>query len=241
MIVLVSLICISDPVQRVPDAIGEVESSSTLTKPLYDFSGNLLLTLNNQDAKSNIIFSPVSIHQALSMGLLGSNRGSKTRQELLNAIGYGNLSDTQIDQCRRSYSSVMADFVRLTNARSSRSPAIDMFTMMITKNGGRLKPEYENDIKRYFNSPISSIGDQKPETKTNLMRKINEWGKRASFEGLVMEKGYIDDDSEALLIAAIQVKAFWFAEFCETNYLDEFYNFGLKDKPVKGTFLHNCD
>lgn len=235
-----------------------------LVKPLYEFTGKLFTELNKQNdlSSKNIILSPVSIHQGLGMVLLGSDAKSETRKEILYAIGYSRLNEKEIQHCHESYGKALDNFKQITKRtlekrnefekskkehksqdeyelsyRQPRSPVIDLFAMMVTKNKGQVKPEFEKSIKKYYHASIGNIDDEKPWTKSDLLKRTNDWGKKAGFAGAIMDEGYLDDDFEALLLSAIRLEAFWADNFDETRGQKIFYNYGSRNNPVDGTAL----
>jgi serine protease inhibitor len=85
-----------------------------VVKPLFELSGKLLIQMNALNQAGNVIMSPVSIHQALSMVLLGSDNNSETKREILDTIGYSNMSEDEIERCHQDYAKVMSDFARVS-------------------------------------------------------------------------------------------------------------------------------
>jgi serine protease inhibitor len=240
----------------------KIADEQTVVGPLYEFSGKLLNRINKQNRTRNVIMSPVSIHQAISMVLLGSNDDSETKQEISNTIGYSDMNEDEIKQCHQIYAKTMSDFARTTQdtlqkrkdykeqeekgvpeyiLSKTKSPILELFTMMITKNAARANPSYEQNIKKYFHATLSNIDDKKPETKADLVKKLNDWATEAGFEGPIMDVDYLNGEFEAILLSAIRVEGFWFDDFTEGHSEKVFYNDGSRDKPVGGKYLSAND
>jgi hypothetical protein len=146
-----------------------MEDPETLpvTEPLYYFSGRLLAELNKlNNGQENLVVSPISIHQALNIVVLGADDASQTERELLDTIGYSNMSNSDVARLYDDYSTILKRFSGITaetlakrrdSAREGSrldQPIIEMFNVMVVKNTGPVNATFERDIKQYFDASM---------------------------------------------------------------------------------------
>lgn len=211
-----------------------------LVGPLYHFTNKLFRQIRKE--KENIVVSPISIHSALNMVLMGAKSGSLTEKELIETLGYTGLNGTLVE-AYTSYANLLAKFKQLNQAalKAKRNPPanptrgrridkrtdLDVWNMAILKNGEPL-PTYLDDVKTYYSSAVKRIRDDKPDEKRQLVDSINQWAKEAGFDDKVIKKEDLDAQFSILLLSAIKVQGYWFQEFNEHDVKDAFYNHGKK-------------
>lgn len=241
--------------------------SPSVTGPLYHFSGKLFAQLSEQYGHSNLVVSPLSIHKALNVVLLGSDDGSRTKRELLDTIGYSNVSNAQIEQFHLDYSIILTKFNAITretldkrrefeqpSERSSpfemavaglvkpTTPLLELFNLIVTKNKGPLNANYQNFVEKYYHASIRNVDDAMPQSKADLLMQLNNWARKAEFETPIIKAEDLEEEFEAILLSAIKIEAFWFKSFDEYDLKKVFYNFGLQDGAVGGKMLnHDVD
>lgn len=211
-----------------------------LVEPLYHFTNKLFRQIRKE--KENIVVSPISIHSALNMVLMGAKSGSVTERELIETLGYTGLNGTLVE-AYVSYAKLLANFRQLNKAaleakqnpptsslrsrRIDKRTELDVWNMAILKNGDPL-PTYLGDVQTYQSSAVKRIRDDKPEEKRQLVESINQWAKEAGFDDKVIKKDDLDAKFSILLLSAIKVQGYWFQEFNEHDAKDVFYNHGKK-------------
>lgn len=217
-----------------------------LVEPIHYFTNNLFRQVRQE--KENVIISPISIHSALNMVLLGAKYGSPTEKELVEVLGYSKTLNGTITEAHQSYSKLLAEFKQLNEAaisankrvKSSRSRSmddkytdLDVWNMAIVKGTSVISANYLDDVHRYYYSSIESISDDKPQEKQKLIENINKWAKQAGYEKSVIMRSALDERFSILLLSAIQVQGYWFDEFSEHQVGEAFYNHGISNKGAK--------
>lgn len=219
-------------------------SESALVNPLHTFGANLFKSI--RDPKKNQMLSPVSVHSALSMLLLGATPNSQTEKELQDVLAYSSTS-VAVDKMHESYSKLLAIFKAVTEAgakvqrqaATSRNnqkspPVIDSWTMAISK-GSSINASYVDQLKKYYDSSARQVSDDKPEGTAQLVNEINQWAKISGFGQRLISDSELSEQFSMLLLSAIRVESSWFESFYEFNNLkDLFYNYGLKSNLAKG-------
>lgn len=193
---------------------------SNVADPLYEFTGKLFTRLSSGKAKGseNVIISPISIHKALNMLLLGADANSTTKRELQDVIGYAHLTDDEVQKYHEHYASILTKFESITNKtralnktthgakeHEQKSPILDTFNMVITKNKGKVTPDYQRSVEKYYHSTAGSVLEAKSESA--LLDKVNAWGKGAGFGLPILSKSELNN-MDAMLLSAIHLDAF---------------------------------
>lgn len=219
-----------------------------LVHPLYYFTNKLFKQV--RDVRQNIVLSPISVHSALNMVLLGAKSGSKSERDLLETLGYSDLNGTVIE-AHKSYLNLLNSFKQINDIAAQaklKQPAaqsgnyrldedkyteLDVWNMAILKDTMEPLANYLDDIKTYYNSTVKRIRDDKPADKQQLADSINLWGKNAGFDMALINKGDLDARFSLMLLSAIKVHGWWFEQFNEHNVRNAFYNNGDSKKPVE--------
>lgn len=214
-----------------------------LVQPLVGFTAELFARVR-QD-KENAILSPISVHKALNLVLLGAKKGSQSELDLVKVLGYENADNCELYHDR--YAEIIELFEQVSKAakeargqsknpvdnKKNQSPLIEVWNMVVAKMDAEFSQTYLSDVQKYYSSSAESIQDDKPESKTRLLDKVNGWAKQAGFESQLLTKQELDQPFSALLMSAIQVEAFWFGQFYAVKRDIAFYNYGLHDQPVR--------
>lgn len=221
--------------------MAQKEPDSRLVDPLFHLTNKLFRQVRQE--KKNIIMSPLSIHSALNMILMGAKSGSITEKELIETLGYSRLNGTLVE-AYQSHANLLADFKKLNQAASDskqKSPPpnkmrrrrledkyteMDAWNMAILKNNAEPLASYVEDVKLYHSSVVQRVRDDKPEGKIELVESANRWAKDAGFDSQVIKKSDLDERFSILLLSAIKVQGYWLEEFSELDAEDAFYNNG---------------
>lgn len=221
------------------------ESNKILSDGIRHFGEELFLKINERSGK-NVIFSPLSVHSAISMVSLGAKKDSECQAEILESLGYKRLiaEGKSLDDIHKSYQSMVKQFKESTLASMSlndgkirygpRPPILDFWTKMITNKSFHVKDKYMNSLKTNYNTTLNKI-DNMEESKA-LASEINKWGQEAGFgDELVNPKDLITGSGGLNLMSAIKVQGWWEKRFYEL--IDDegsFYNAANPKVPVKG-------
>lgn len=238
--------------------------SSPLVGPLVNFTANIFK--NSREDNKNVIVSPISIHKALNLVLLGADQESQTKAEIESALGYGKETNSSHDKFHQAYTDIIKVFdkvnkagreaLKAIEARNAaepdseasykhirdKPPIVEVWSKVVAKNKAELNGNYLERVKKYYGSAVERVQDQVPETKAKLIQEVNKWAKEAGFASDLMKPTELDKEFSALLLSAIRVQAFWFDNFHEHEEENMFYNYGLKSEVVKkGKVLSDGD
>lgn len=233
-------------------------TTSMLDQPLLDLTSKLMNSVNRT---KNVIVSPISIHEALSMVLLGADLDTETERELINVLGLAKLDRAQMKHFHEEYSGVINNFKKITKKsrelykerrqaeasgenphriRGSRPPILDIFNIIISKQAGSMLPAYADSVSRYHNSSIVMV--KEPEAKMDLLTRLEAWSKEAGFKEPIMTNKELSGEFAAIILSAISVEGFWFADFSEGEVEEKaFHNYGRANEPVSGVRLYKGD
>jgi len=123
----------------------EKQYHEALESEIGDFSQSLYVQLAETSGEENFVFSPLSLHSALSLLYLGTKDNSSTQQQLGAAMG--SINNPQL--LRQSYQQVVQSY----QAQKSFLYGNHIWV----GNGFTLKPDYEKLVKAQFGSGISPL------------------------------------------------------------------------------------
>merc|ERR1712013_722848 len=156
-IYLTSLVSVASPVGDTPSLDNNYHN--TLQSALADFSQSLYVQLAETSEDENFVFSPLSLHSALSLLYLGTRDNSSSQEQLGAAMGI--INNPQL--LRQSYQRVV---------QSYRGQHSFLYGNHIwVGEGFTLKPDYEELVSSQFGSNISSLDfvGAHPE------QEVNDW------------------------------------------------------------------
>merc|ERR1712013_243864 len=156
-IYLTSLVSVASPVGDTPSLDNNYHN--TLQSALADFSQSLYVQLAETSEDENFVFSPLSLHSALSLLYLGTRDNSSSQQQL--GVAMGIINNPQL--LRQSYQQVV---------QSYRGQHSFLYGNHIWEGEGfTLKPDYQELVSSQFGSNISSLdfAGAHPE------QEVNDW------------------------------------------------------------------
>ena len=156
-IYLTSLVSVASPVGDTPSLDNNYHN--TLQSAVADFSQSLYVQLAEASEDENFVFSPLSLHSALSLLYLGTRDNSSSQQQLGAAMGI--INNPQL--LRQSYQQVV---------QSYRGQHSFLYGNHIwVGEGFTLKPDYQELVSSQFGSNISSLdfAGAHPE------KEVNDW------------------------------------------------------------------
>ncbi|KAH8372479.1 hypothetical protein KR093_011710, partial [Drosophila rubida] len=165
------------------------------------FSSLLFQPIARSNPRSNIVYSPSSIHAML--GLLYAVSSGQTADELRRV---GQFVDDRV--------SVASDFQRV-NALQQQQDGAQLLVankLFYNRELSELNPDYRRFAKEFYGSDIEAVNMKRG---ANTAAKINAWvsdATRGKIRDLVGPSD-IDEQTEALLVNAIYFKARWATEF----------------------------
>ena len=170
-----------------------------LAAPLKRF-GLELLAREAQATSGNVVLSPLSIHDVLSMVLNGA-RG-RTLAEMRTTLGLGSLPLAQVDQA-------WADLI--ASARAGRRPAITIADSLWLKSGVPFNPAFLAADRDYFAAAPRAL----PADPAAAAAAINAWTaeRTAGLIPQIVEPGYFNAQTILALVNAVHLKTTWAVPF----------------------------
>jgi len=184
---------------------------NSLRRALEDFTQDSYSHLAATFRNKNFVFSPLSLHSALTILYLGTADDSRSQDELEKALG-GLLSQELI---RSQYRNLVKDY----NARKS----IQYGNHLWVRQNFSLKADYESLIRENLNAQLSGI-DFKSE---KAVRDINGWVDSITNGKIKELVKSIQPDTQLFLANALYFRENWLFPF-EMN--------DLSGTPLMGNF-----
>jgi len=179
-----------------------VATALQVSQQVNRFSNNLYKKIAEVE-DGNIIFSPFSLHTALSMAMEGSQNGSSTHQELAKAL-YGS-EDT------RSYWMDIAKIHHDYNTMRSKAQ-VEVANKIFTDQSLPMKQRYRRLLHILYRSSLEKVDFSNSKESADA---INAFVAKAT-HGLIeeiTEPSSIDPMTRLMLINAIYFKANWKIRF----------------------------
>jgi serine protease inhibitor len=162
-----------------------------------DFGFRLLRTLNANGTATNLIVSPISVSQALTMTYNGA-RGS-TRTAMARTLGIGAMNDAQLNASNR----------QLLEALHKADPdaRLEIANALWLRESLAINPEFVALNKDYYGADVRSVdfaGD--PQRATEI---INAWVSRNTQGKIPSIVGRLETDTALVLTDAVYFKGGW--------------------------------
>merc|ERR1712215_357534 len=140
---------------------GHIEKhyQEALQDAIADFTRSIYVHLSKTSQSENFVFSPLSLHSALTLLYLGAKDNSTTQQQLGAAMGIVNNPEL----LKQSYRRVIETY-------NEQQSFLYGNHIWIGK-GFNLEPEYESLVSRQFGSEVSNIDFERKEA----VEEINDW------------------------------------------------------------------
>jgi len=180
----------------------EKEYHQALEAALADFSQSLYVKLAQSSADGNFVFSPLSLHSALSLLYLGTRDNSTTQQQLGAAMGI--VNNPQI--LKQSYQQVVESYKEQHSFLYGNHIWIG--------NGFTLKPDYQDLVSRQFGSEISNLNF----SGVGAVEGVNEWIKNMTGGKIKNLVDRFSPDTMMFLANALYFKEKWLEPFEDTDY-----------------------
>jgi len=185
-------------------------TSLQISEHMNRFSTNLYNKMAEVE-DGNIMFSPFSLHTALSMAMEGSKNGSKTHQELAKALYSGSSN------ARLLWNEIVNIHYDGKGRKGQRSSAkLEVANKVFADQSLALKTRYKLILKMLYRSSLQTV-DFKQSTQS-AADTINAFVDTAT-HGLIKEiirASAIDPTTRLMLINAIYFKANWKIRFDES-------------------------
>ena len=181
-----------DPLRGDPSAAADAR---LLTAPLDRF-GLALLAREAQTSSGNVVVSPLSIHDVLSMILNGAQ--GRTAAEMRRALGLEGLSLPATDQA-------WADLIAATQA--GRRPAVQIADSLWLRDGVAFNPAFLTAGRDYFAAATLPL----PTDPDRAADAVNDWvdGRTAGMIKQIVVPGDFSSATILAVVNTVHLKAAW--------------------------------
>ena len=171
-----------------------------------DFAFNFFNQLSSLEGEKNMMVSPLSLAQALSM--LANGADGNTKKELMNVLGFGAYS---VEEMNAYYMNLNKGL--LSADKTSKISLVNSFWV---NNRYKAKSDYKKVLKNIYNAEVKELA-----FNNKTYKQINQWAERNT-NGCIKEfvsENEINSETVMALLNAIYFKAFWASEFIENDNL----------------------
>jgi len=186
----------------------QMQDLTDASQALARFSGEIYNYLAKQSS-TNLVFSPVSLHAALSILSVGATPSSETQRQLLSLLSADlNLDVVKFEDAHRSLSKYLADKMSYAN-------------FIWVKQGSQLNEKFKERINKFdVKNDEIDFGNEK-----EAVKEVNRWVNQTT-SGLIpkMLKN-VDPATQCLIVNALYTKSMWTKPFklakTNTNFTKE--------------------
>lgn len=171
-----------------------------------DFAFNFFNQLSSLEGEKNMMVSPLSLAQALSMLANGADGNTKT--ELMNVLGFEGYSLEEMN----------AYYLNLNKGLLSadKTSKIALANSFWVNNRYKAKSDYKKVLKNSYNAEVKELA-----FNNKTYKQINQWAEQNT-NGCIKElvsEDEINSETVMALLNAIYFKASWASEFLEKDNL----------------------
>jgi serine protease inhibitor len=170
-------------------------SSNHFAESQARFGFDLLRRLFQTSSDQNVVVSPISIAECLSMAYNGAS--GPTRKEMATTLQVEGMSVEELNQENK----------RLTEALTDVDPKIilSIANSLWADKAITFKPEFLSQNRRFFDAVVESLALHEPEAP----RRINAWVSEKT-KGTIREiMGEIPEEAPLVLVNAVYFKGMW--------------------------------
>ena len=181
------------------------------TQSMEKFTQSIYLDAAEKNPLSNFVFSPLSIHSALTMLYLGTTTNSTTEQELKDAMGM--IASKETVQC--SYKSIVDVYNQEKNFKYANK--------FWLQQGYDVNPNFKQKVEKVLNSGAENINFNAEES----VDLVNEWVATMTNQKIKKMVEEFSINTVLYLANALYFKEEWLVPFDDVNY---------DDTPLTGNF-----
>ncbi|NWV70146.1 IPSP inhibitor, partial [Malurus elegans] len=179
-----------------------------------DFAFRFYKQAASKEADQNVFFSPMSISTAFAMLAVGAK--STTLSQVLEGLGFDNLTDTRIRDVHESFHRVLSVLncvdVNIT---------LNIGNALFTATGYQPQESFLQNTKQFYDADFFSSNFHKPGEATMQINKYVEEKTKGKIPELV---GHLDPSTVLVLVNYIYFKAAWEKSFDPLDtYEDDFF------------------
>ncbi len=171
-----------------------------------DFAFNFFNQLSSLEGEKNMMVSPLSLAQALSM--LANGADGNTKIELMNVLGFGAYS---VEEMNAYYMNLNKGLLS-----ADKTSKIVLANSFWVNNRYKAKSDYKKVLKNSYNAEVKELA-----FNNKTYKQINQWAERNT-NGCIKElvnENEINSETLMALLNAIYFKASWESEFIENDNL----------------------
>jgi serine protease inhibitor len=183
--------------------------STQLVEANNTFGFNLFETIiETEDANKNVMISPLSVSQALSMALNGA--AENTLMEMQSALDFEGFPIDEINSSNLS----------LSNALYNHDPKVELniANSIWYRNDFAPKEDFISNNKTYYKAEVESYDPLKPDLAVDNM---NKWVSKNTNKKIKKIINQLNTDDVLFLINAIYFKAEWQTKFEKSDTRNE--------------------
>ncbi|CAN6323295.1 unnamed protein product [Urochloa humidicola] len=199
----------------------------------------LAAALSSPSSNTNIVFSPLSLHVALS--LLAAGSGGATRDQLLAALG--GLGDGEPAPSAAESLHALAEQVAhlvMADGSSAGGPRIEFADAVFVDKSLKLSTAFEEIAVGKYKAETHSVDFR--EKATQVVGQVNSWVEKVT-SGLIKEllpSGSINKDTNLVLGNALYFKGAWTKKFDASKTRDSKFHL-LDGSSVQAPFMSSRD
>ncbi|HNW50877.1 MAG TPA: serpin family protein [Prolixibacteraceae bacterium] len=174
--------------------------------------------ISSEKTNKNIMVSPLSVSQALSMAINGA--GGNTFTQMQQLLGFGDLLLTDLNKSNQT----------ITSSLASHDPKVkfQMANSIWYRNDFSIKAPFLSNNQKYYDAEVSSYDPSKPDKAKD---NINNWVDDKTNGKIKQIIDQVNTDDVMFLINAVYFNAKWKTEFKKKNTEPE--SFTLDDGTQK--------
>jgi serpin B len=181
------------------------------TQSMEKFTQSIYLDAAEKNPNSNFVFSPLSIHSALTMLYLGTTTNSTTEQELKDAMGM--IASKETVQC--GYKSIVDVYNQEKNFKYANK--------FWLQQGYDVNPNFKQKVEKVLNSGAENINFN----AENSVDLVNSWVATMTNQKIKKMVEEFSSNTVLYLANALYFKEEWLVPFDDVNY---------DDTPLTGNF-----
>eukprot|EP00092_Neocalanus_flemingeri_P004701 GFUD01005066.1.p1 GENE.GFUD01005066.1~~GFUD01005066.1.p1 ORF type:complete len:432 (-),score=124.22 GFUD01005066.1:79-1374(-) len=174
----------------------------SLEAAVADFSQSMYVHLARTSGEDNFVFSPLSLHSALTLLYLGTKDQSRTQEELGAAMGIVNNPEL----LKKSYKKVIDTY-------KDQKSFLYGNHIWVGK-GFSLKEDYKALVSRQFGSELSNIDF----SKFDAVEEVNQWISNMTNNKIQNMVDSFSPSTKMFLANALYFNEKWLEPFDDTDY-----------------------
>ena len=195
-----------------------------LDQSMNDFSSKLFEVLTNDNRNGNVLYSPFSLHTALSMTYFGSPASSTTNRELANLLGMDNAYSTD-------YSTNYLQLLnRYDGLRNSHSATVRFANKIYSDDSFEIKRDFLDLLNIFFRTSQDQVDFSQ---SSRAVEKINNFvrDKTNNLITNLLSPSDVSALTRMVLVNAIYFKANWKVQFDPADTKSK--NFDINERQSK--------